>query len=87
MKGGIKMYKTFSQMNELLRCAANISVKKYRRKNIEGIANETGISKPMLYKWRSGEANLSCDKFDSLLIFFQEKEPERFEMAEKIMGW
>ena len=87
MKGGIKMYKTFSQMNELLRCAANISVKNYGWKNIEGIANETGISKPMLYKWRSGEANLSGDKFDSLLTFFQEKEPERLEMAEKIMGW
>ena len=46
------MYKTFSQMNELLRCAANISVKNYGWKNMEGIANETGISKPMLYKWR-----------------------------------
>lgn len=81
------MYKTFSQMNALLRCAANISVKNCEWKNIEGIANETGISKPMLYKWRAGEANLSGNKFDSLLTFFQEKEPARLEMAEKMMGW
>lgn len=83
----MKMYKTFSQMNELLRCAANISAKANGWKNIEGIAEETGISVPMLYKWRSGNSNLSGDKFDSLLIFFQEKEPQRLEMAEKMMGW
>ena len=83
----IKMYKTFAQMNELLRCAISISAKNYGWENIEGLAKETGISKPMLYKWRSGEANLSGDKFDTLLIFFQEKEPERLRMAEKMLGW
>ena len=88
MKGGMKMYKTFSQMNELLRCAANISAKTYNGwKNIEGIAEVTGISASMLYKWRAGNSNLSGDKFDSLLIFFQEKEPQRLKMAEKMMGW
>ena len=41
----------------------------------------------MLYKWRSGSSNLSPDKFDSLLKYFEEQEPKRLEMAEKIMGW
>lgn len=79
------MYKTFAEMNELLRIAAKI---KYENgKNIESIATATGISSAMLYKWRSGSSNLSGNKFDSLLKYFEEQEPQRLEMAEKIMGW
>jgi len=85
MKGGGNMYKTFAEMNELLRTAAKIKYENGR--NVEGIAAETGISSAMLYKWRSGSSNLSGEKFDSLLKYFEEKEPQRLEMAEKIMGW
>ena len=85
MKGGGNMYKTFAEMNELLRTAAKIKYESGR--NIESIAAATGISSAMLYKWRSGSSNLSGDKFDSLLKYFEEQEPKRLEMAEKILGW
>ena len=79
------MYKTFAEMNELLRTAAKI---KYEDgQNVEGIAAAVGISPAMLYKWRSGSSNLSGEKFDSLLKYFEEQEPKRLEIAEKIMGW
>lgn len=79
------MYKTFAEMNELLRTAAKIKYESGR--SVEGIAAEIGISSAMLYKWRSGASNLSGDKFDSLLKYFEEHEPKRLEMAEKILGW
>lgn len=81
------MYKTFAQMNELLRTAANINPKNCGGQNIENIAAETKISSAMLYKWRSGASNLSGDKFDTLLKYFEEHEPERLRMAERILGW
>ena len=79
------MYKTFSEMNELLRTAAKV---KYENcANIETIASITKISTAMLYKWRSGSSNLSNDKLDILLRYFEEQEPDRLKIAEKIMGW
>lgn len=79
------MYRTFAEMNELLREAAKI---KYEGcTNIETIAAITKISTAMLYKWRSGTSNLSPDKFDTLLKYFEEQEPERLHMAERILGW
>lgn len=80
------MYKTFTQMNELLRTAAQISPKNCGGKKIEDIATETNISTAMLYKWRSGN-NMSLDKLDALLNYFQTNEPSRLEMAERILGW
>lgn len=80
------MYKTFTQMNELLRTAAQISPKNCGGKKIEDIAMETNISTAMLYKWRSG-SNMSLDKLDALLNYFQINEPNRLEMAERILGW
>ena len=71
--GGGKMYKTFTQMNELLRTAANIRAKNCGGKKIEDIAAETNISTAMLYKWRSG-SNMSLDKLDMLLNYFQNNE-------------
>lgn len=81
------MYKTFSEMNELLRTASNINPKNCNGKNIEAIAAELNISTAMLYKWRSGKSNLSLDKLDLLLKFFEEQENERLRMAERILGW
>lgn len=81
------MYKTFAEMNQLLRTAANINSKNCNGKSIENIAAETSISVAMLYKWRSGSSNLSGEKFDILLKYFEEKEPERLKMAERILGW
>ena len=81
------MYKTFAEMNNLLRIAANISPKNCNGQNVESIAATTGISVAMLYKWRSGNSNLSPDKFDTLLNYFQISEPERLQMAERILGW
>ena len=81
------MYKTFAEMNNLLRTAANINPKNCNGQNIESIAATTGISVAMLYKWRSGNSNLSSDKFDILLNYFQINEPERLQMAERILEW
>lgn len=81
------MYKTFSEMNELLRTASNINPKNCNGKSIEAIAAELNISTAMLYKWRSGKSNLSLDKLDLLLKFFEEQENERLNMAERILGW
>jgi len=81
------MYKTFSEMNELLRTASNINPKNCNGKSIEAIATELNISTAMLYKWRSGKSNLSLDKLDLLLKFFEEQESERLNMAERILGW
>ncbi len=79
------MYKTFAEMNELLRTAAKIKYESGR--NIEGIAAAIGISSAMLYKWRSGTSNLSGEKFDILLKYFEEQEPDRLRMAERMLGW
>lgn len=81
------MYKTCKEMNELLRTAANINPKTCEGQNIETIAAATGISEPMLYKWRSGKSNLSMDKFDTLLLYFLNNEPQRIEIAERMLGW
>ena len=81
------MYKTFAEMNELLRTAANINPINCVGNNIETIAAEVKISTAMLYKWRSGSSNLSGEKFDTLLKYFEEKEPNRLKMAERILGW
>lgn len=81
------MYKTFSEMNELLRTAANINPKSCSGQNTENIAMITNISTAMLYKWRSGQSNLSGEKFDLLLNYFQNEEPNRLKMAERILGW
>jgi len=81
------MYHTFKEMNELLMTAANLNFKNCGGKSIEGIASITGISTAMLYKWRSGNSNLSGDKFDKLLNYFQIEEPERLKTAERILGW
>lgn len=81
------MYKTFSEMNELLRIASNINPKNCNGKNIKAIAAELNISTAMLYKWRSGQSNLALDKLDSLLLYFENNEPVRLEMAERMMGW
>ena len=87
MTGGEKMkYKTFSEMNELLRTAANINPKSCNGKKIEDIASKIGISSQMLYKWRAG-GNMSGDKVDLVLKYFEEEEPQRLEMAERILGW
>lgn len=79
-------YKTFSEMNELLRTAANINSKTCNGRKIEEIAAITGISTQMLYKWRSGN-NMSGEKVDLVLKYFEEQEPLRLEMAERILGW
>jgi transposase-like protein len=87
MTGGEKMkYKTFSEMNELLRTAANINPKSCNGKKIEDIATSIGISSQMLYKWRAG-GNMSGEKVDLILKYFEEEEPQRLEIAERILGW
>lgn len=40
----------------------------------------------MLYKWRAG-GNMSGDKVDLVLKYFEEEEPQRLEIAERILGW
>lgn len=81
------MYKTFSEMNELLRTAANINPKSCGGNNIENIAEKTNISTAMFYKWRSGQSNLALDKLDTILFYFENNEPKRLEIAERMMGW
>ena len=56
-------YKTFSEMNELLRTAANINPKSCNGKKIEDIAATIGISSQMLYKYVRRKSRLSTKIF------------------------
>jgi hypothetical protein len=46
----------------------------------------TGIKANTLYKWKTTPVHLSPEKADKLLLYFMENEPERLDLAEKVLS-
>lgn len=76
----MRKYATFAELETLLLTAISIP-----GSSIKGISAATGIKVNTLYKWKTTSVHLSPDKADRLLLYFSEHEPERLELAEKIL--
>ena len=72
-------YRTYTQMEEILRTALDVE-----GNSIKDVAEKTGINRNTLYKWNCGAMRFSPDNIDKLLVYFQEHEPERLDRAERI---
>ena len=77
----MRKYTTFAEMESLL-----LTVVRLPGSNIKSIAAATGIKANTLYKWKTTPNHLSPEKADRLLLYFMENEPERLELAEKILS-
>lgn len=77
----MRKYTTFAEMETLLLTAINLP-----GATIKSIAAATGIQANTLYKWKMTPNHLSPEKADRLLLYFMENEPERLELAEKILS-
>ena len=77
----MRKYTTFAEMETLLLTAINLP-----GTTIKTIAAATGIQANTLYKWKTTPNHLSPEKADKLLLYFMEQEPERLELAEKILS-
>ena len=77
----MRQYNTFAQTETLLLTAIMLP-----GSNIKTIADATGIKANTLYKWKTTPNHLSPEKADRLLLYFMEQEPERLELAEKILS-
>ena len=73
----MRKYNTFAELETLLLIAIGLS-----GRSIKDIAAATGIKSNTLYKWKTTSAHLSPIKADALLLYFQENEPQRLELAE-----
>ena len=74
-------YTTFAELERLLLTTINMP-----GSSIKDIAAATGIKANTLYKWKTTPVHLSPDKADRLLLYFMEYEPERLELAEKVLS-
>jgi transposase-like protein len=77
----MRKYTTFAELENLLLTAINLP-----GSSIKDIAAATGIKANTLYKWKTTPVHLSPDKADRLLLYFLEHEPERLELAEKVLS-
>jgi len=77
----MRKYTTFAELENLLLTAINLP-----GSSIKDIAAATGIKANTLYKWKTTPVHLSPDKADRLLLYFLEREPERLELAEKVLS-
>ena len=77
----MKQYTTFSETEALLLTAVSLP-----GSSIKTIAAATGIQANTLYKWKTTPNHLSPEKADRLLLYFMENEPERLELAERILS-
>jgi len=77
----MRKYTTFAELENLLLTAIGLS-----GSSIKDIATETEIKANTLYKWKTTPVHLSPEKADKLLLYFLEYEPERLELAEKILS-
>ena len=77
----MRKYTTFAELETLLLTAIGLS-----GSNIKSISAATGIKSNTLYKWKTTPNHLSPEKADRLLLYFMENEPERLELAEKILS-
>jgi len=76
----MRKYTTFAELETLLLTTINLP-----GSSIKSIAAATGIKVNTLYKWKTTPNHLSPEKADRLLLYFIENEPERLELAEKIL--
>lgn len=77
----MRKYTTFAEMENLLLTAINLP-----GATIKSIAAATSIQANTLYKWKTTSNHLSPEKADRLLLYFIENEPERLELAEKVLS-
>ena len=77
----MQKYTTFAELETLLLTAINLP-----GSTIKEIASTTGIKANTLYKWKTTPNHLSPEKADRLLLYFMENEPERLELAEKVLS-
>ena len=77
----MRKYTTFAELENLLLTAINLP-----GSSIKTIAAATGIKANTLYKWKTTPNHLSPEKADKLLLYFMENEPERLELAEKVLS-
>ena len=77
----MRKYATFAELENLLLTAISLP-----GSTIKEIASATGIKANTLYKWKTTPNHLSPEKADRLLLYFKENEPERLELAEKILS-
>ena len=77
----MREYIPFATMEQLLLTAIGLP-----GSSIKTIAAATGIKANTLYKWKTTPNHLSPEKADRLLLYFMEQEPERLELAEKILS-
>ena len=77
----MREYIPFAAMEQLLLTAIGLP-----GSSIKSIAAATGIQANTLYKWKTTPNHLSPEKADRLLLYFMEQEPERLELAEKILS-
>ena len=77
----MRKYMTFADIERLLLISVNLP-----GSSIKEIAVATGIKANTLYKWKTTPVHLSPDKADRLLLYFLEYEPERLELAEKVLS-
>ena len=77
----MREYIPFAAMEHLLLTAIGLP-----GSSIKSIAAATGIQANTLYKWKTTPNHLSPEKADKLLLYFMKNEPERLELAEKILS-
>lgn len=71
--------RTYVQAEDILRTAFDVE-----GNSIKDVAKMANINLNTLYKWNCGAMRFSPDNIDKLLLYFQEREPERLDRAEKI---
>ena len=76
----MRKYTTFAELETLLLTAIDLP-----GSNIKSISAATGIKANTLCKWKNTAVHLSPEKADKLLLYFSEHEPERLELAEKVL--
>ena len=77
----MRKYMTFAELEALLLTAIDLP-----GSNVKSISVATGIKANTLYKWKTTSVHLSPEKADKLLLYFLEHEPERLELAEKVLS-
>ena len=77
----MKQYTTFAETEALLQTALDL-----KGRNIKEIGEITGIKPNTLYKWKTTKVHLSPAKADALLMYFEQNEPQRLELAKQVQA-
>ena len=77
----MRQYRTFAEMESLLWMTIRLP-----GRNTKAISAATGIKASTLYKWTTTDVHLSPAKADALLLYFIENEPQRLELAERVLN-